>query len=125
MSSNIRCVPIYTTKGDLGAFLVYPYILDRTGEWIGWVTSDRLVYSVHGHYVGYLGNGPRILRKLSDSFDQPRQIPPKRPERMTLPVSAPLAPLMAELPYGIIDVLEDSAELLPSVDEGELREDMD
>jgi len=32
---------------------------------------------------------------------------------------------MSELTYGIIDVLEDEPELLPSVDFGELREDMD
>jgi hypothetical protein len=125
MSTNTRFIPIYTSRGDLGAYLVYPYIFDRTGEWIGWVTPDRFVYSVHGHYAGYLGNGPRVLRKLSDSFDQPRQIPPKRPERISMPVTAPLAPLMAELPYGIIDVFEDAPDLLPSIDAGELREDMD
>jgi hypothetical protein len=32
---------------------------------------------------------------------------------------------MPELMYGIVDVLEDSPDLLPSVDFGELREDMD
>jgi hypothetical protein len=32
---------------------------------------------------------------------------------------------MPELMYGIVDVLEDSPELMPSQDAGELREDMD
>jgi hypothetical protein len=125
MSSSPRIIPIYTTKGDLGAYLVYPYILNRNGEWIGWVTPDRLVYSVHGHYVGYIDNGPRILRKIADGFDKPRRTPPAVPPKIQLPVTAPLAPLMPELMYGIVDVLEDSPELMPSQDAGELREDMD
>ena len=125
MISSPRIIPVYTTRGDLGAYLVYPYILNRTGEWIGWVTPERLVYSVHGHYVGYLDNGPRILRKVSDSFDRPKRSPPQPPQRITLPVTVPLAPLMPELTFGIVDVLEESPELLPSVDFGELREDMD
>lgn len=125
MSSSPRIIPIYTTRGDLGAYLVYPYILNRTGEWIGWVTADRQVYSVHGHYVGYLDSGPRILRKVSEGFDRPRRVPPPPPPKIQIPATMPLAPLMSELTYGIVDVLEDSPELLPPVDFGELREDMD
>jgi len=125
MSLSTRVIPIYTTRGDLGAYLVYPYILNRSGEWIGWVTPERVVYSVHGHYVGYLGNGPRILRKVSESFDRPRRESPARPARVTLPVTVPLAPMMPELTFGIVDVLEEMPELLPSMDYGELREDMD
>ena len=53
-------IPIYTSKGDAEAFLDYPYLYNRTGDWIGWVTSKRDVYSVLGHYVGYLTNDPRI-----------------------------------------------------------------
>lgn len=125
MSSSPRIIPIYTTRGDLGAYLVYPYILSRTGEWIGWVTADRQVYSVHGHYVGYLDSGPRILRKVSEGFERPRRVPPPPPPKIQIPATMPLAPLMSELTYGIIDVLEDSPDLLPPVDFGELREDMD
>jgi hypothetical protein len=125
MNATPRVIPIYTSRGDLGAYLAYPYILNRVGEWIGWVTPERLVYSVHGHYVGYLDNGPRILRKVSDGFERPKRTPPSRPPKIQLPVTVPLAPLMPELMYGIVDVLEDSPDLLPSVDFGELREDMD
>lgn len=125
MASNTRLIPIYTSRGDLGAYLLYPYLFNRTGEWIGWVTQDRQVYSVHGHYAGYLDNGPRVLRKVSDGFDRPRRQPPPRPPKVQLPVSVPLAPMMAELTYGLVDVLEDAPELLPSLDSGELREDMD
>jgi hypothetical protein len=33
--------------------------------------------------------------------------------------------MMAELTQGILDVLEDAPELMPCLDAGELREDMD
>lgn len=125
MNSSPRLIPIYTHRGDLGAFLAYPYIFNPVGEWIGWITPDRLVYSVHGHYVGYLDNGPRILRKISDGFDQPKRSVPPPPSKVQLPVTVPLAPMMPELTYGIIDVLDDYLDLMPSIDYGELREDMD
>ena len=125
MSSSNRIIPIYTTKGDLGAYLVYPYIINLMGDWIGWVTPERQVYSVHGHYVGYIDSGPRILRKLSDCYNKPRRSPPSRPPKFPLPATVPLAPMMPELTYGIVDVLEDDPDLMPSVDFGELREDMD
>ena len=125
MNSNNRIIPIYTSRGDLGAYLVYPYIISSIGEWIGWITPERIVYSVHGHFVGYLDNGPRILRKISEGFNQPQRNPPPRPSKIQLPPTVPLAPMMPELTYGIVDVLEDSPELMPSIDFGELREDMD
>lgn len=125
MNSLPRIIPIYTTRGDFGAYLVYPHILNRNGDWIGWITPDRLVYSIYGHYVGYLDNGPRILRKASDGYNQPRRIAPPPPQKIQLPVTVPLAPMMPELKMGVIDVLEESPELMPSIDLGELKEDMD
>ena len=56
-------IPIYTSKGDAEAFLDYPHLFNRNGDWIGWVTPKRDVYSVLGHYVGYLTNDPRISKK--------------------------------------------------------------
>ncbi len=120
-----RLIAIYTTRGDVGGFLLYPYIYNRMGEWIGWVTPRRQVYSVHGHYVGYLSDEPRILRKQSSGHLKPRQPPPPPPEPILPPPTVPLAPLMAELPVGVLDVLEDRPDLLPAVDFGDLREDMD
>lgn len=119
--------PIYTTRGDVGAFLVYPYLYNRSGEWIGIVTQSGEVYSVHGHYVGQLTKEPRILRKMADSYDRPRKQITERPpqERVKIPATVPLAPLMAELAFGMLDVLQDDPDLLPSVDFGDLREDMD
>lgn len=125
MQKPVRLIPIYTTRGDLGAFLAYPYLYNIAGEWIGWVTPERSVFSVHGHYVGRLTDEPRILRKRSYDYTEPRRTPPPVPPAIRPPAHAPLAPQMAELTLSQIDVLEDEPELLPSVDFGELREDMD
>jgi hypothetical protein len=125
MSNQIKLIPIYTTSGDLGAFMAYPYIYNVMGEWIGFITAEKEVYSVLGHFVGDLADGPRILRKRTYSFDKPRLEPPPHPKRIVAPATVPLAPMMAEVPFSLIDVLEDEPERLSTVDAGELREDMD
>ena len=66
-NSQPTIIPIYTTKGDAEAFLVYPYIFNRNGDWIGFVTPQREIYSVIGDYVGTLTNDPRIVRKRAPS----------------------------------------------------------
>ncbi len=119
-----RIIPIYTTSGDVGAFLVYPYLYNQLGEWIGWVTKQRDVYSVTGHYVGWLSDDPRILRKRSYDFSKPTLPPPSQPPRVRVPASSPLPPMMAELSYSKIDVLEDEPHRLSTLDADDLREDM-
>lgn len=123
--SNERLISIYTTRGEIVAFLRYPYIFNRQGEYIGWVTPEKEVYSVHGHYVGWLTNEPRVVRKHSSGYLKPRRTPPPIPEKITPPAILPLAPLMPELPVGAYDVFEETPEMLPPVDFGDLREDMD
>ncbi len=118
-------IPIYNSKGDVDAFLVYPYLFNRTGDWIGWVTPKREVYSVLGNYVGYLSNDPRVLRKRTTSTLKPYLKPPPQPERFSPPATVPLAPLMSELTYSTVDVLVEEPERLHALDTGELREDLD
>ena len=126
MSQNQhRTIPIYTSKGDAEAFLVFPYLFNRSGEWIGWVTPKRDVYSVMGHYVGRLSDDARIVRRRAEDELKPRVQPVSRPGKITTPSSVPLAPLMRDLPLGLIDVLQDEPERLHTADSGELREDMD
>jgi len=122
---NLKIIPIYTTRGDVGAFLSYPYIYNREGEWIGWVNVKKQVYSVHGHYVGWLSTDPRILRKQSSGYLKPLNNPPPHPNPITPPANVPLAPMLAELPIGVNDVLEERPDLMPAVDFGDLRDDMD
>ena len=125
MDKPNRLIPIYTSQGEVGGFLQYPYIFNREGEYIGWITSAQQVYSVFGHYVGYLTKDPRIIRKQSSGYLKPRLSPPPTPEHIKPPATLPLAPMMSELPVGTFDVLEDKPELLPPIDFGDLREDMD
>ncbi|RPI33402.1 MAG: hypothetical protein EHM70_06120 [Chloroflexota bacterium] len=103
----------------------YPYIYDTRGEWIGWVTPEREVYSIYGHYVGRLSNDPRILSKRTELYTRPRRNPPTQPLRINVPARVPLAPMMPELPFGIFDVLEEDADLLPPVGSGEKQVDLD
>jgi hypothetical protein len=121
----IKPIPVYTTRGDVGAFLIYPYIYNQIGEWIGWVTKDKIVYSVLGFYVGFIGSGPRILRHRGDDDAHPRIRPPSIPRRVIPPATVPLAPLLPELSYDEVDVLLDQPDLLHTMDAGEMREDID
>ena len=125
MPEQKRLIPIYTSHGEIGAFLAFPYIYNLSGEWIGWVTTDRTVYSVHGHFVGTLTKDPRIVRKRETATTVQRKIPPAAPPTIRPPARLPLAPQLPELGTQMIDVLVDAAYLLPSVDFGELRDDLD
>ncbi len=120
-----KVIPIYTSRGDGEAFLVHPYIYNRQGEWIGWVTQEHEVYSVLGYYVGYLSDESRILRKRTMDVSKPRLTPPPKPPRVYPPATIPLAPLMRELYADTMDVLLEEPEKLHTIDSGERREDLD
>ncbi len=125
MNDQPEMTPIYTSRGETGAILISPYIFNLTGEWIGWIDSERIVYSVHGHYVGKLTEDPRIIRKREWGYGRERRTPPTPPEKIHPPSHFPLPPMLPEIPTFMMDVLEDYPELMPSVDFGDLREDMD
>jgi hypothetical protein len=118
-------IPIYTSKGDADAFLLYPFLFNRNGDWIGFVTSKREVYSVLGEFVGTLTNDPRIVRKRATSTLKPRLKPPPKPQKVYPPATIPLPPMMPDLSHSVIDVLLDAPELLHTTDSGENRQDMD
>lgn len=118
-------IPIYTTQGDAEAFLSYPYLFNRNGDWIGFITPQKEVYSVIGNYVGTLTSEPRIVSKRTTSTLKPRLNPPPRPQKVYPPATIPLPPMMAELSHSVIDVLQDAPERLHTVDSGEQMQDMD
>ena len=117
--------PIYTSRGDVAAYILYPMLYNAFGEWVGWVTPKAEVYSVHGDYVGWLTEDPRILRKRTYDYSKPTMSAPAKPRKMLVPASVPLAPMMAELAYDTIDVLYDEPERLPTLDSGDALQDMD
>jgi hypothetical protein len=120
-----QLIPIYTTPGDCSAVMVFPFLFNLLGEWIGYVTPDREVFDVDGLYVGWITDEPRILRKRVPEDGIKRMDPPDRPSRIRPPGSVPLPPMMAELPFSVIDILEEEPERLHTLDSGELKEDMD
>ena len=123
--SQPRIIPIFSSRGEVDAFLVFPYLYNRGGEWIGWVTPQREVYSVLGNYVGFLTSDPRIVRKRAEDELKPRLKIPPVPRRLNIPAVTPLAPLMSDLSASLLDVLVEQPERLHTVDMGELREDLD
>ena len=124
-NSQSALISIYTTKGDAEAFLLYPYLFNRSGEWVGFVTPGREVYSVLGDYVGALTNDPRIVRKRATSTLKPRLKPPPIPQKVYPPALTPLPRMMSDLSHSVIDVLLDAPELLHTIDAGEKRQDLD
>jgi hypothetical protein len=127
MSSNEhgQPIPLYSTLGKWSGLLDYPFLFNVQGEWIGWVTEDRKVYDVNGLYVGWLSKDRRILRRRNPSPEKRRLPPPDPPTFIRAPSTIPLAPLMSELSFGVIDVFDEEPDLLHTVDSGELKEDMD
>ncbi len=105
--------------------MVHPFIYNYTGDWAGWVTPGNDVYSVLGNYIGYLTDDSRILRKRSYDYSKPKKNPPPPQPNIRVPSISPLAPMMAELTYTTIDVLEREPHRLSTLDYDELREDMD
>ena len=120
-----RIIPIYNSQGEADAFLVFPNLYNRVGEWIGWVTPQRDVYSVMGYFVGTLTNDPRIVRKRAEDDLRPRLRAPAHPGRITPPATVPLAPMMKELTHSLVDILSEEPDRLHTLDSGELREDLD
>ena len=126
MASSIRKpIPIYSTAGDWAAMMIFPYVYNTIGEWIGWVTPKKDVYNVHGVYVGWLTGEPRILRRRIQEGLLARRTPPPMPARIRPPATVPLPPMMAELPFEILDVFDEDLPLLTTADFGEHKEDMD
>ncbi len=87
--SQQRIIPMYSSRGEVEAFLVFPYLFNRSGEWIGWVTAQREVYSVLGEYVGFLTNDPRIVRRRSEDELRPRLKISPPPGRLNTPATIP------------------------------------
>lgn len=123
MSEMKKTIPIYTTSGDTGGFLSFPYIYNPLGEWIGWMTEENQVYSVYGRYVGWLDKNNRVLRRRADNFQKQDMKPPPNPPRFRPPATVPLPPLMAELKYEVVDVIEDMPELMPRLDDFAVSDD--
>jgi len=117
-----RQFPIYTSHGDWIATLMGRYLFDREGHWIGWVDTDSQVFSVRGEYAGWLSKDFRVLRRRDITYTISRRQPPPVPPKPEVPLSAPLAPLMAELMYDTIDLFEEAEHLLDPFDMDQVQD---
>jgi hypothetical protein len=124
-----RTVPapmiIFTSRGDWGAFLIYPYLFNQTGEWIGWATREKEIFNLDGNYVGMISSDQRIVRKKSLEIIPAKRAVPKPPSKPRIPASIPLPPQMADIPFDLLDVLEDLPDLLHTMDSGEFKPDVE
>jgi len=114
---------IYDTHGDWQATKIGDALYSTRGEYLGYLEGEE-IYKRDGEWVGRLSKDGRILRKRTERrrplHPSPPPVPP-RPER--LPPRAPLPPMMAELSYSIVDVLEEEPDIFKRV--SDLRPDLD
>ncbi len=113
----MKQVPVYTTRGDWAAMLVNDfYLYNPAGDWIGFLDLQKRVYNARGEYAGWLSSDNRVLRHRDNTSPLARiKGPPVQPRLKFAPTMA-LPPMMAELGYDTIDVLEDMPERLDPYD---------
>lgn len=118
-----RPVFIFDTRGDWQATKIGEHLFNTRGEYIGFVEAGE-VYKRDGEWIGRLSRDGRILRKRSERrrpFHPHPPAEPPRPER--LPPRAPLPPMMAELDFSTVDVLDEEPDIFKRI--SDLRPDMD
>jgi hypothetical protein len=114
---------IWNTYGDWVATLVDGHLWDLRGMWVGWIEKNGDVYKIDGEWIGSLSRDSRILRKRTEYRRELRSDIPAQPPKPALPARAPLPPGFSELPFSIIDVLEEDPEIFKRL--SDLRPDMD
>ncbi len=96
---------IFNTSGDWCLVRFDDHLFDPRGEWVGFVEAGE-VWAVSGEWVGTFGAEGRILRRRSAAPRSRREDIPPPPPEPKMPAHAPLPPMMPELRYETIDVLE-------------------
>lgn len=114
--------PIYRTDGAWVAVYKTGHLFNIDGEWLGFVIG-RKVYDPQGEYLGFLSDDRRLLRKRVQRETMTRKEPPPVPDRPRVPATMPLAPMLRELPFHIVDVFEELGAKLMYV--SETRPDME
>lgn len=115
---------IYDTHGDWQATKIGSFVFSPRGEYVAYVDEQREVYKRDGEWIGRLSKDGRIVRKRTElrrELHPDPPAPPPRPDR--LPPRAPLPPLMAELTYSVVDVLEEDPDIFRRI--SDLRPDLD
>lgn len=114
---------IFDTRGDWHATKIGDFIFSSRGEYVAYMEEGD-IYKRDGEWIGRLSKDGRILRKRSERRRSLHANPPPapaRPEKM--PPRAPLPPMMAELDFGTVDVLDEDPDIFKRV--SDLRPDME
>jgi hypothetical protein len=125
MSANPADKPrfIFDTRGDWQATKIGGFVYSSRGEYVAFVEGDD-VYKQDGEWIGRLSKDGRILRKRSERRRALHPNPPPRPPKPDkLPPRAPLPPMMAELDFSTVDVLDEDPEIFKRI--SDLRPDME
>ncbi len=114
---------IFDTYGDWQATKFGDFLFSTRGEYLAYL-EDGEVYKRDGEWLGRLSKDGRILRKRTERRRTLHPNPPSAPPKPDkLPPRAPLPPMMAELDFSTIDVLEEEPDIFKRV--SDLRPDMD
>nr|MBN1229630.1 hypothetical protein [Anaerolineae bacterium] len=115
---------IWNTYGDWIATLVDGFVWDHRGTCVAWVEGEnKEVFTADGEWIGQISKDSRILRKRTELRRDLHPSPPAFPPRPDLPARAPLPPTFSELPYSIIDVLEEDPDVFKHI--SDRRPDME
>ena len=115
-------IPIYRSDGEWVAVFDKGHVFNVEGEWLGFVVGREL-FDPQGRYLGFLSDDQRLLCKRAGTSTLARYKPLERPPVPTIPAHAPLAPLLRELPYQIVDLFEEFPERFSYI--SETRADME
>jgi hypothetical protein len=106
---------IFDTHGDWHATKIENAIYNARGDYIGFVEGED-VYKRDGEWIGRLSKDGRILRKRTERHrDLHPNPPPTLPKPARLPPRAPLPPMMAEITYSIVDVLDEEPDIFKHI----------
>ena len=114
---------IFDTRGDWHATKLGAFLFSSRGDYVGFIEGED-VYRRDGEWLGRLSKDGRILRKRTERHDYLHaQIPPAPPRPANLPARAPLPPMLAEITYSIVDVLDEDPDIFKHI--SDLKPDLD
>lgn len=114
---------IFDTRGEWHATKIGIFIYDTRGEYVAFLENED-VYKRDGEWMGRLSKDGRILRKRTELRRDLHPNPLSRPARPNnLPARSPLPPMMAELDFSTVDVLDEDPESFKRI--SDQRPDMD
>lgn len=114
---------IFDTRGEWLATKIGDAVYDTRGEYVAYLEGEE-VYKRDGEWIGRLSKDGRIVRKRTEIRRDLHPNPPERPSKPErMPARAPLPPMMAELDFSTVDVLDEDPEIFKRV--SDLRPDME